>query len=67
MHFLESPLNIHAPTKEKHVRCNQSPFMSNQLTKTILTRTRLLNKYWKDNSARNLFAYKNKEIFVLSL
>ena len=22
-------LNIHAPTKEKHVRCNQSPFMSN--------------------------------------
>ena len=60
-------LNIHAPTKEKHVRCNQSPFMSKQLTKTILTRTRLLNKYWKDNSARNLFAYKNKEIFVLSL
>ena len=22
-------LNIHAPIKEKHVRCNQSPFMSN--------------------------------------
>ena len=53
-------LNIHTPTKEKHIRCNQSPFMSKQLTKTILTRTRLLNKYWKDNSARNLFACKNK-------
>ena len=37
-------LNIHAPIKEKHVRSNQSPFMSKQLRKAIMTRTRLLNK-----------------------
>ena len=51
-------LNIHAPVKEKHVRCNQFPVMSKQLRKVIMTRTRLLNKYRKDNSVGNLFAYK---------
>ena len=52
--------NIHAPIKEKHVRCNQSPFMSKQLRKAIMTRTRLLDKYRKYNSAENLFAYKRQ-------
>ena len=44
-------LNTHAPIKENHFRCNQSPFMKKQLKKAIMTRTRLLNKYRKDNSA----------------
>ena len=51
-------LNTHAPLKEKHVRCNKSPFMNKQLRKAIMTWTRLLNTYRKDNSAVNLFAYK---------
>ena len=34
--------------------------MNKQLIKTIITRTRLLNKYRKDNSAGNLFAYKRQ-------
>ena len=53
-------LNIHAPKKEKLVRCNQSPFMSKQLRKAVMTRTRLFNKYRKDNSTGNLFAYKRQ-------
>ena len=53
-------LNIHGPIKEKHVRCNQYPFMSKQLRKAIMTRARLLNKYRKYNSAENLFAYKRQ-------
>ena len=56
-------LNIHAPVKEKHVRCNQFPVMSKQLRKVIMTRTRLLNKYRKGNSAGNLFAYKKQRNF----
>ena len=60
-------LNFHAPIKEKHVRCNQSPFMSKQLRKAIMTRTRLLNKYRKDNSAGNLFAYKRQKKFCFKL
>ena len=53
-------LNTHAPIKEKHVICNQSPFMNKQLRKAIMTRTGPLNKYRKDNSAGNLFSYKRQ-------
>ena len=41
--------------------------MSKQLRKEIMARTRLLNKYWKDNSARNLFAYKRQRNFCVKL
>ena len=34
-------LNIHAPMKEKHVRCNQSPFMNKELWKAIMTSSSL--------------------------
>ena len=60
-------LNIHAPIKEKHVRCNQSPFTSKQLRKAIMTRTRLLNKCRKYNSAENLFAYKRQRNLCVKL
>ena len=51
----------------KHVRCNQSPFMSKQLRKAIMTRTRLLDKYGKDNSAGNLPIYKRQRNFCVKL
>ena len=54
-------LNIHAPLKEKHARCNQSPFMNKQIRRAIITRTCLLDKYRKDNSAGNLLAYKRQK------
>ena len=53
-------INTRAPIKEKHVRCNQSPFMNKQLRKVIMTRTCLLNKYRKDNVAGNLFVCKRQ-------
>ena len=34
--------------------------MNKQFRKAIMTGTRLLNKYRKDNSARNLFAYERQ-------
>ena len=51
-------LNTRAVIKEKHVKCNQSPFMNKQLRKAIMTCTRLLNKYRKEISTGNLFVYK---------
>ena len=45
-------LNIDAPIKEKHVKCNQSPFMSKQIRRAIMTRTRLLSKYRKKYKCR---------------
>ena len=60
-------LNTRAPTKEKHVRCNQSPFMNKQLRKVIMTRTCLLNKYRKDNVAGNLFVCKRQRNHCVKL
>ena len=39
----------------------------NKLRKAIMTRTRLLNKYMKDNSAGNLFAYKRQRNLCVKL
>ena len=58
-------LNIYAPIKEKHVRRNQSPLMNKQ--QAIVTRTCLLNKYRKDNSAGNPFTYKRQRNFCVKL
>ena len=41
--------------------------MSKQLKKAIITRFRLLNKYRKDKSAGNLFAFKRQRKFCVKL
>ena len=53
--------------KEKHVRCNQSPFVTKQLRQAMMIQTRLLNKYRKYNSAGNLFASKRQINFCVKL
>ena len=55
--YLNSFIIEISPIKEKYVRCNRSPFVNKHLRKAIMTRTCLLNKYRKHNSAENLFAY----------
>ena len=51
------------PNERKHVRCNQSPFINKQLRKAIMTR----NCLRKDNSARNLLAYKRQRNLCVKL
>ena len=41
--------------------------MNKQLRKAIMTQTRLLNKYRKDNSAGNLFTYKKQRNLCVKL
>ena len=41
--------------------------MSKQLRKAIMSRTRLLNKYRRNNNAGNLFAYKRQRNFCVKL
>ena len=38
-------LNQHAPFKERFVRANNSPFMNKPLSKAVMTRSRLWNKF----------------------
>ena len=50
-------LNIHAPIKEKYVRANNSPFMNKILSKAIMTRSRLRNRYIKNPTPDNKTKY----------
>ena len=44
MDIFRSTLDSHAPLKQKKVRGNQTPFMTKELSKAIITRSRMKNK-----------------------
>ena len=48
--------NKHAPIKRKYIRANEAPFMTKDLHKAIIKRSKLRNKFLK---SRNLFKWKN--------
>ena len=50
-------INRHAPLKEKHMRANNSPFMNRTLSKAVMTRSRLKNKFLKDPNDENRANY----------
>ena len=60
-------INSHAPMKQKTVRGNNAPFMSKRLTKAIMQRSKLKNKYNKDPSEENLKQYKKQRNFCVNL
>ena len=45
-------LNRHDPIKEKMIRGNNAPFMNKTLSKSIMTRSQLKNKYHKSPTER---------------
>ena len=56
--------NKHAPIIRKFIRANEGPFMTKDLHKAIIKRSKLRNKFLK---SRNLFDRKiihHKELFV---
>ena len=50
-------LNLHAPIKQRYIRANNSPFMNKILSKAIMTRSRLRNKYMKNPNHENKSYY----------
>ena len=56
--IFRSIVDIHAPLKEKKVRGNEAPFMNKELSKAIMTRSRLKHKYTKWPSRENFLALK---------
>ena len=46
-------LDKYAPRKAKHARGNQMPFMTKDLSKNIIKRSRLRNKYLKNKNEEN--------------
>ena len=46
--------------QEKFIRDNQAHFMNKDFQKTLYTKTRLKNKYWRNSSRENELAYKKQ-------
>ena len=60
-------LDINAPRKQKYARGNHMPFMSKALSKEVMTRTRLRNKFLKDRSEENKKKYSKQRNYCVSL
>ena len=77
-HFTNIPSNLfketvniilekHAPTKKKYVRANQAPFITKTLSKEIMKRSRLRNKFLNTKSDIDRKAYNKQRNSVVSL
>ena len=60
-------LNRHAPVKQKYVRANDNPFMTKDLRKEHMLRSRLRNKYYREKTAASALAYKKQRNKCISL
>ena len=58
-------LNYHAPLKEKQVRGNHAPFMTKELSKTIMEKSKARNKYLKWPSRENYLSHKKLKANVI--
>ena len=60
-------LENHAPTKKKYVRANQAPFITKTLSKEIMKRSRLRNKFLNTKSDIDRKVYNKQRNYVVSL
>ena len=60
-------LNYHTRCKQKYVRGNHLPFMNKILSKEIMKRTRLRNKFLKDRNKENKSKYSKQRNYCVSL
>ena len=65
--LLMENLQKHAPLKHKYVRANNSPFITKNLRKEIMKRSKLLRAYQKDPTDIKQQAYKNQRNICTSL
>ena len=60
-------LNTHAPLKTKYVRANQNPFMTKELSKAFMKRSRLKNIYLRQKTDVSKLAYTQHRNFCKNL
>ena len=53
--------NHHTPLKEKQIRGNHAPFMTKELSKAIMEKSKSRNKYLKWPSRENYVSYKKSK------
>ena len=60
-------LNQHAPQKIKYVRGNQMPFMTKQLSKEVMKRSRFRNNFLRNGTEKNKIIYNRQRSYCVSL
>ena len=60
-------LNKHAPLKEKLVRANNAPYINKNLSKAIMNRSRLKNKFVRELNKENKAAYNKQSNYWVNL
>ena len=65
--IFQNVLNKHAPLKQKKVRENHAFFMTKDLSKAIMNKSKTRNKYLKWPSRENLLAMKSAKNFFNNL
>ena len=59
--------NKHAPRKKKHARGNQMPFFNKELSKEIMTRTKLRNIFLQNGSEENRIRHTKQRNYCVFL
>ena len=62
-----STLDQHAPRKQKYARGNHMPFMNKILSKEIMKRTKLCNKFLKERTDESKKQYTSQRNYCVSL
>ena len=57
-------LDKHAPQRKRYLRSNHKPFMNKEISKAIVTRTRLRNRFLKNRSNRNRDLFRKQTKFM---
>ena len=67
LNMIQKVLNKHAPLKSRVIRGNQAPFMNKELSKPIMRRSQLKNKYNKTKQEADRDAYKKQQCLCVKL
>ena len=60
-------LDKHAPQRKRYLRSNHKPFMNNEISKAIMTRTRVRNRFLKNRSNGNRDLFRKQRKLCVSL
>ena len=60
-------LDRHAPQKKRYIRANQKPFITSELNKAIMNRSRLRNRYLKFRTSELKIVYTKQRNYSVNL
>ena len=60
-------LNRWVPIRNKYVRANNAPYMNKTLSKAIMTRSRIRNKFLKNPNNKNREIYNKQRNYCVNL